>query len=120
MKATPNYAGYHVVSLSDRKQYRLHVLILEAFVGPRPAGMQGCHKDNDKSNNTLENLRWDTPVGNTGDRQSYQGQANPNATLTDIQRMEVKQRRLLGERALDLAKEFGITDTRVYQIAKAA
>jgi hypothetical protein len=35
-------------------------LVLEAFVGPRPAGMVCCHNDGDGSNNCLGNLRWDT------------------------------------------------------------
>lgn len=45
-----------------------HVLVLEAFVGPRPLGMEACHDDNDGLNNALENLRWDTPVNNQRDR----------------------------------------------------
>ncbi len=38
----------------------VHHLILEAFVGPRPDGMIGLHRDDDRTNNTVSNLRWGT------------------------------------------------------------
>jgi len=41
-----------------------HVLVLLAFVGPKPDGMEGCHTDGDSMNNRLENLRWDTHTNN--------------------------------------------------------
>lgn len=47
----------------------VHTLVLEAFVGPRPAGMQACHWDDDGDNNHLSNLRWDTHKGNSADRE---------------------------------------------------
>jgi uncharacterized membrane protein len=43
---------------------RVHVLVLEAFTGPRPAGFDACHNDGDKLNNTLANLRWDSKSEN--------------------------------------------------------
>lgn len=56
------------MGLSGRRFERcVHHLVLEAFVGPRPAGMQGCHRDDDPRNNALDNLRWDTPAGNKSD-----------------------------------------------------
>lgn len=45
----------------------VHRLVLEAFVGPCPEGMEGCHIDGDGTNNRLDNLRWDTHVGNVKD-----------------------------------------------------
>lgn len=55
--------GYVYVNLKDkpRKQRRyVHQLVLEAFVGPRPEGMEACHDNGDRADNRLENLRWDT------------------------------------------------------------
>lgn len=43
------------------------VLVLEAFVGPRPPGLVCCHYDDNSKNNTLENLRWDTHSANRYD-----------------------------------------------------
>jgi hypothetical protein len=47
----------------------VHQLVLEAFVGPKPEGQEGCHfPDPDKSNNSVANLRWDTHLENVRDR----------------------------------------------------
>lgn len=45
----------------------VHRLVLEAFVGPCPDGMEGCHWDDDPKNNPLSNLRWDTLSANRHD-----------------------------------------------------
>ena len=119
LKPTKNYAGYHVVSLyPDKRQHRVHVLVLTAFVGPRPSPLHdGCHEKDNKDDNRLCKLRWDTKAGNAADRRPYDGEKNPNAKLNDGQRAEIKRRRLAGEKTIPLAKEFGITPTRVSQIA---
>jgi hypothetical protein len=45
----------------------IHTLVLEAFVEPRPDGMEACHNDGVAGNNRLENLRWDTHAANMMD-----------------------------------------------------
>lgn len=42
----------------------VHSIVLEAFVGPRPEGMQCNHKDGNKTNNSLSNLEWVTQSEN--------------------------------------------------------
>lgn len=64
---------YPLVALSrggrqGERYYRfIHKLVLEAFVGPRPAGMEACHNNGDAKDNRLSNLRWDTHVSNMED-----------------------------------------------------
>lgn len=65
--------GYSALGLSHpsstrQRRYLLHPLILSAFVGPRPDGMDACHDDGNPRNNTLANLRWDTRSANCYDR----------------------------------------------------
>lgn len=36
----------------------VHVLVLEAFVGPRPVGLCGLHANDIPTDNRLSNLRW--------------------------------------------------------------
>jgi hypothetical protein len=50
------------------QHYKVHTLVLTAFVGPRPDGMECCHNDGDCTNNHLSNLRWDTPSENAFDK----------------------------------------------------
>lgn len=49
---------------SELRRYFVHRLVLAAFVGPAPEGMVCCHKDDDPSNNHLDNLRWGTQSEN--------------------------------------------------------
>lgn len=60
--------GYHRIELyRPRHIYFVHVLVLNAFVGLCPRGMECCHFDGDKHNNRLSNLRWDTRSNNRAD-----------------------------------------------------
>jgi hypothetical protein len=60
--------GYLLVVLGRGAPAYVHHLVLEAFVGPRPAGCQAAHGDGNKLNNTLENLRWASPKENNADK----------------------------------------------------
>ena len=53
------------------KEMLVHRLVLEAFVGPCPEGMECCHGDGNGCNNRLENLRWDTPRNNHRDKRTH-------------------------------------------------
>ena len=46
----------------------VHCLVLETFIGLCPKGMQACHNNGIKTDNRLENLRWDTHSNNQRDR----------------------------------------------------
>jgi hypothetical protein len=55
------------------RTFRVHTLVLTAFVGPRPDGMLCRHwPDPDTSNNRLENLSWGTPAENMQDRLAHE------------------------------------------------
>lgn len=60
-------AGHLWVQLGRGNQVYVHHLVLEAFVGPAPAGMIGLHWDDVPANNHLQNLRWDTRAANVAD-----------------------------------------------------
>ena len=51
-----------------RRTATVHTLVLEAFVGPRPVGMWGLHRDDNRDNNNLRNLYWGTPSQNVRDK----------------------------------------------------
>lgn len=62
---TQSYCGnYLSVKIKDgnniHRYMRVHRLVLMAFVGLCPEGMIGCHNNDIKNDNRLENLRWDT------------------------------------------------------------
>jgi len=70
-----------------RKKKFVHRLVLEAFVGPAPAGMEACHyPDQTRSNCKLSNLRWDTRKENSADKIrcgfSQLGEKGPGARVS--------------------------------------
>lgn len=62
------------------KSYYVHRLVLEAFVGPCPPGMEGCHWNDVPDDNRLSNLRWATKSENRLD--SVRNGTDPNARKT--------------------------------------
>lgn len=75
--------GYERVTLQrdgGADTLAVHRLVLMAFIGPCPDGMEGCHGDDDRRNNTLVNLRWDTKAANCADRTRNGGSPNANKT----------------------------------------
>lgn len=88
------YGGYPYAALQkDSKAYRkqVHRLVLETFVGPCPEGMECCHDNGIRTDNRLENLRWDTRKNNHKDAMRHgthpclhrEGEASPNAKLKE-------------------------------------
>jgi hypothetical protein len=110
----------------DGRSYtrRVHLLVLEAFAGPRPPGMQGCHfPDRDTRNNALANLRWDTASANQVDKVAH-GTSNRGvrngrwSRLTEQQVSEIRRRHAAGERQKDLAVEFCVSAPYVSNIVR--
>jgi len=82
--------GYRYARLSKDGvcvKVNIHVLVLTAFVGPRPSPRhEACHDDGDRTNAALSNLRWDTPEANHADRIRHgtdiRGERAPAAVLS--------------------------------------
>lgn len=68
LKPTPDIKGYLQIGLGsakNRKTIRIHRLVAEAFI-PNPDGFPCVnHKDEDKTNNRVDNLEWCTSLYNT-------------------------------------------------------
>lgn len=65
-----NAQGYHSVGLYKcdvRTVHYVHYLVLLAFVGPRPDGLEVRHLDGDDLNNVLANLAYGTSGENKAD-----------------------------------------------------
>jgi hypothetical protein len=119
----PNSNGYSCVNLfRDGRNFVVQVcyLVLEAFVGPRPEGMEACHfPDRNPRNSRADNLRWDTKSGNQADRRHHgtvtqlKGEDNPHAELTARQVLEIVHRRRNGEKGKALAAEFNTSPSNI-------
>ena len=85
LKPRRAHHGHQYVTLfgdtkKDRRHFGVHRLVLAAFVGPCPEGMEACHNDGDPSNNQVSNLRWDTRSANMLDKVRHGNHWNVNKT----------------------------------------
>lgn len=115
-------AGYlHLVLRKDYQYFtvRVHVLVLEAFVCPRPKGLHACHGNGIPDDNRLSNLRWDTPKANIGDCKIHgtgnQGFRNPRSFLTPEQIVAIRSAEGTTK---EVAKAFGVSDETARRIRK--
>ena len=70
----------------------IHRLVLEAFVGPCPEGMECCHfPDRNPANNTIGNLRWGTKSENTLDSVVH-GTSRLGSTVSDEVRAVLRKK----------------------------
>lgn len=120
----PQKYGHKQVTLyrgSEKQQIKVHTLVLEAFVGKRPDGMEACHfPDKDPSNNRLSNLRWGTKKDNINDRRihkSYCGSDVHTSKLTASQVTEIRKLHLdCGVSQCELARRFGVSQASISAI----
>lgn len=129
LKASPTgykrlYREVSIRSITDpkRSKYEVQRLILEAFVGPCPEGMEACHWNGKHADNRLENLRWGTPVENTADKFRHgtvaHGEQMPQAKLSPG---EISQSRLdhaNGESVRDIAARIGVSERTLRRALK--
>jgi hypothetical protein len=111
---TGKHAPYQSVRLLDAAGVTttryVHHLVLAAFVGPMPAGQEGCHGDRDPTNNRKGNLRWDTRSRNHADKRdhgtSFAGERHPMAKLDEATVLAMRKRVAEGAAPTTLWKEF--------------
>lgn len=63
-KVGPKNKPYLAVHIGIGNNSKIHHLVLDTFVGPRPAGYEALHADDDQNNNALSNLSWGTHADN--------------------------------------------------------
>lgn len=131
-RLTPD--GYAKVKLSRHAKSKLasvHVLVLEAFIEPRPDGMQCNHLNGIRHDNRLENLAWVTPSENLQHaydvlgRTPPQGQNHGNAKLTEADIREIRRLHKLHQgyhsheySYPDLAKRFNVSPSLIGHIVR--
>jgi hypothetical protein len=123
-------AGYPKVALCrDGEIYtaRVHVLVLLAFVGPCPPGLECCHNDGIPAHNWLDNLRYDTRTGNMLDSVRHgthpgfcnKGTRNHLAKLTEADVIRIRELYAQGAHTHKmLADQFGVATTAIIGIVK--
>ena len=122
------HRGYGRVDLRERTR-EVHGLVLEAFAGPRPAGMDEIrHLDGNKANNSIGNLAYGTRAENAQDRIAhgtqyrhekglvFLGATNPNSRLDDDAVRLVRRLAKLGESGRAIASKMNVAPTTIHRI----
>lgn len=124
LKLMVNPKGYHWVHLgSDRNHTLVHIVMCEAFHGPKPEGHEVRHLNGNPSDNTLSNLKWGTKKENMADKNLHgthnKGERSATAKLTESIVREIREK--LSEKTYrgqlaDLGREYGISWRTIWDI----
>ena len=118
LRPTFNPKGYAQYNIHRRTRLGHH-LVLEAFVGPRPAGLECRHLNGVRNDNRVENLAWGTAQQNADDVAAHGsrrfGETNPASRLSDADVVEIRQ--LAGKIPMaELAARYGCSRQHIGKI----
>lgn len=120
-------AVYLRVSLRDRGRRKsvsilVHILVLLAFRGPCPDGLETRHLDGDGTNNRLDNLEYSTHQINVADRTRHGtegiGGCNAAAIFGETDVREMRQAHEGGESITSIATRLGAKYGTVWLIVR--
>jgi hypothetical protein len=126
MKPQPNRTGHlrvTLLNLGRKKICFVHHLVLEAFVGPRPEGLIGRHKDGNPANNSLQNLQWSTQSQNRMDMWDHgtmpHGEDLHSAKLSESEVVSIRERFSEGDiDVVEIAKTYGVNSTTIGSVLR--
>ena len=116
-------SGYEFIEVWDLsnkpKQMLVHRLVLLAFAGPCPPGMEGAHNNGIRTDNRAENLRWATKSENEADKRLHGNYARAVAMRRnrlkpdDVSGIRANYRKLSQQ---TLAKKYGVSRATIQRI----
>jgi hypothetical protein len=122
LKPTSQSRGHLAIWLGRDDQRFVHRLVLEAFVGPCPPGLECLHEGGNPGNNALGNLRWGTRKENHADSvrhgtasfvkgEAPRGEAHPAAILDEPTVLAILAvRAATGKGAKGICRVMGLPD----------
>ena len=120
LKYGSNNQGRLQVTLSRdgvTRRFQVHRLVLTAFAGPCPAGLEGLHNDNNHLDCRISNLHWGTHTENMRDKvrdgTQTRGEAHGKSSLTD---QDVRDIRMSGETNRALGERYGVSNVTIHNI----
>lgn len=112
-KLSKQKSGHLYVGI-DGRQHRVHVLVLTAFRGECPIGMEGRHKNGRPADNRLINLMWGSRSTNIRDRRRH-GSKSYKLTPAQIRRIRVS-----ADTQTALAARYGVGQAAISKIKRGA
>ncbi len=115
------YLNVGLVRDGGQKTIPVHLLVIRAFVGPCPPGLETRHLDGNSVNNSWpDNLVYGTYEENLADKfrhgTTMRGERNPRHKLTADDVREIHRRWRGGESKKSLSRNFGVTPPAIRNI----
>lgn len=124
VRCRPNNHGYPMFNTTLNGMafnIALHRLVLGAFVGPCPEGLQAAHLNGDKTDARLENLAYVTAKENNAHKALHgtaqRGERNPCAKLTEADVLAI---RASAEPNTAIVARYGLNASHVSDIRRGA
>ncbi|NEN87948.1 MAG: HNH endonuclease [Okeania sp. SIO3H1] len=95
---------------------KVHILVMEAFVGQTPKGYHIDHKDHDKTNNRIDNLRWREIGENSAD--CRRGSRKGCKHLSEEQKLAIESLTKDFWGVSFIRKATGISDSTIRRVQK--
>lgn len=112
-----NQSGYARIAINQspgkNKDFYIHRMVLEAFIGPCPEGHEADHRNGIRSDNRISNLRWLSRAQNLARRKNRFGESHPRARLSSE---DVRRIRLASGSQSQIAAQFGVSREHVRDI----
>lgn len=121
LRDSDNGHGYRSVmfciNYQTSRRY-VHRLVLEAFRGPCPEGMESRHMNGSPGDNRLSNLQWSTHVENVWDRDKHgtmvHGENINFSKLSEKDVIDIREKYASGGYSQSaLADQYGLTQTGI-------
>ena len=116
--------GYLRVGLCNgltHRHYHIHTLVLTAFIGPRPQGMEAAHRNGLPTDNRVENLMWTTHKQNCAHKVLHGtvrfGDNHPRVVYSDAVTTRVHELLCLGTPRKDIAAVCNVKLGFVHDVA---
>lgn len=120
MLGSNGYLLIHVrLPNGTRRKMPVHHMVLRTFVGSRPPGLEACHRNGTRTDNSVKNLRWGTRGSNMHDRyvhgRGMRGEMFKRSKLTN---KAVREIRASHEHYLTLAKRYHVHHNTIYAVQR--
>ena len=123
LKQRKDKDGYlYFLCCGGKKHFFTHRAVALCFVhNPDPTTkVEVDHIDNNRANPSANNLKWVTHAENikkAAENGSYSGERNSHAILNRYEAIFAKEARRLGVARNKLAKQFGVSEYTIYELA---